>query len=74
MATRKMSANINYHIIVCPPDPNSACLNMAASNQGIAGALNIIKDMIARLDSLNDPHCVEGFAIRLEALPLIQTL
>ena len=50
------------------PGPQQHVLNMAASNEGIAGALSIIEDMIARLDSLNDPDCIEGFAIRLEVL------
>ena len=41
---------------------------MASSNEGIANALSIIEDIIARLDSLNDPDCVESFPIRLEVL------
>ena len=41
---------------------------MATSNEGIHGALTIIEDIREQLDSLNDPDCVEGFAIRLEVL------
>ena len=55
-------------VLLYAPGPQQHVLNMAASNEGIAGALNIIEDMIARLNSLNDPDCIEGFAIRLEVL------
>ena len=37
-------------------------------NHEIVGALNIIEDIISRLDSLGDPDCVEGMAIRFDVL------
>ena len=37
-------------------------------NHEIVGALNIIEDIISRLDSLGDPDYVEGMAIRLNVL------
>jgi hypothetical protein len=44
--------------------------NMAALNEGIVAALNIIEDIIPRLGSLTvtDPECVEGLGIRIEVL------
>ena len=37
-------------------------------NHEIVGALNIIEDIISRLDSLGDPDYVEGMAIRFDVL------
>jgi AraC-like DNA-binding protein len=37
-------------------------------NDEIVGALNIIEDIISRLDSLGDTDCVEGMAIRFDVL------
>ncbi len=57
-----------------PPPGHNKCFhnfhstNMAASSEGNVDALNIIEDIIPRLDSLTDPECVEGLAIRLEVL------
>ena len=39
---------------------------MAASNDEIMRALNIIEDIIPRLDSLSDPECVEGMVLRFD--------
>ena len=47
-------------------------LNMAtissSSNDEIIAALNVIEDIISRLNSLGDPDCVEGIALRCEVL------
>ena len=61
-----------------PPPPSGTRLgldsNTAATNERkdenreIVGVLNIIEDIISRLDSLRDPDCVEGVAIRFDIL------
>jgi hypothetical protein len=49
--------------------------HMAAANEGndenheiVLGALNIIEDIISRLDSVGDPDYVEGMEIRFDVL------
>ena len=39
---------------------------MAVSNDEIMRALNIIEDIIPRLDSLSDQECVEGMALQFD--------
>ena len=41
---------------------------MAATNDQINAALNVIEDLIPRLDGLSDADCVEGMAIRFDVL------
>ena len=38
------------------------------NNDEILAALNIIEDIIPRLNSLSDPDCVEGMALRCDAV------
>ena len=37
-------------------------------NADLVNALNAIEDLIHRIDSLNDPDCVEGMSLRLDML------
>lgn len=46
----------------------SSEVNAATETADIVNALNIVEDLIHRLDSLNDPDCVEGIALRLDVL------
>ena len=40
----------------------------AVSNADLVNALNIVEDLLRRIDSLNDPDCVEGISLRLDVL------
>ena len=40
----------------------------AVANADLVNALNIVEDLIHRIDSLNDPDCVEGISLRLDVL------
>ena len=37
----------------------------AVPNADLVNALNIVEDLVHRIDSLNDPDCVEGISLRL---------
>ena len=66
---------MNASLIQLPPGTRLGLDSyMAATNERndenheIVGALNIIEDIISRLDSLGDPDYVEGMAIRFDVL------
>ena len=40
----------------------------AVANADLVNALNAIDDIMHRIDSLNDPDCVEGISLRLDML------
>ena len=40
----------------------------AVANADLVNALNIVEGLIHRIDSLNDPECVEGISLRLDVL------
>ena len=49
--------------------PNMAAESSeAVVNADLVNALNIVEDLIHRIDSLNDPDCVEGISLRLDVL------
>ena len=49
--------------------PNMAAESSeAVANVDLVNALKIVEDLIHRIDSLNDPDCVEGISLRLDVL------
>ena len=45
-----------------------AAISNSSINDEIIAALNVIEDIIPRLNSLGDPDCVQGIALRCEVL------
>ncbi len=41
---------------------------MATTDDQFNTALRLVEDLLPRLDSLSDPDCVEGIALRFDAL------